>query len=346
MLVIRGSALQRIHNEITPLLAAELRRNLEHLSDSVWPQVEEIRIRLGKPLAVVTAMGYRFVAPGGALTCDPGQGYVVTLDDMRRTVEAISQSSWYALVERLRGGFVTIPGGHRLGLAGEAILDGSGVRSLKHVTSINLRIAREIIGCSEVLMPFLWDRRHQQPYHTLIVSPPGAGKTTILRDILRNFSRGIPRLGIPPQSIGLVDERWEIAACFEGVPRNDVGPCTDVLAGWPKAEGMLVLLRAMGPAIVATDEMGGSEDLAALRDVVNAGVKVVATVHSRSLTDLEKRAGWGPILKEGLFERYVILNRSLGPGTIETVTAADRSRILLQSPRREPSFERRRGLER
>lgn len=330
------NALDRFHREILPLLAPGVRRHLAQLAPEVVSQLEEIRLRLARPLAIVAAFGKRFVAPGGRLTAESHAGYTVTAEDVRRTLEAVSQSSWYALVERLREGFLTLPGGHRLGLAGEAVLDGPEVRSLKNITSINVRLAREVPGCAGAVMPYILDREAGLPYHVLVVSPPRAGKTTFLRDVVRSLSSGLPHLGLPPLNVGLVDERWEIAACFEGVPQNDVGPCTDVLAGWPKAHGMLVLLRTMSPQVIATDEMGGAEDLAALWEVLNAGVKVVATVHAAGLEDLERRAGWRAVLAQNIFERYVILSGRRGPGTVEAVLDTSRKQAVFRGPWRGP----------
>lgn len=331
-----ANALDRFHREILPLLAPGVRQHLAQLAPEVVAQLEEVRLRLGRPLAVVTALGPRFVTPGGRLTAESRAGYRVSAEDLRRTLEAVSQSSWYALEERLREGFLTLPGGHRLGLAGEAVLDGSQVKSLKNVTSLNVRLAREVPGCAAAVVPYLLDREAGLPCHVLIVSPPRAGKTTFLRDVVRSLSTGLPHLGLPPLNVGLVDERWEIAACFGGVPQNDVGPCTDVLAGWPKARGMLVLVRTMSPQVVATDEMGGAEDLAALREVLNAGVKVVATVHAAGLAELERRPGWRELLAQNVFERYVVLSGRCGPGTVEAVLEASRKQAIFKGPWRGP----------
>lgn len=335
-MVIADRALTRFRHEILPLLAVDVRRHLERLPDDVVPQIEEIRLRLGRPLAVVLATGQAFVAPGGRLGAESAAGYMVTAEDIRRTLETVSQSSWYALAEQLRGGFITVPGGHRLGLAGEAVLDGKEVRSLKHIASINVRVAKEIPGCAAAILPYLWEHETGLPHHTLIISPPRAGKTTILRDVVRCLGGGAPHLRLPPLSVGLVDERWEIAACFQGVAQNDVGPCTDVLAGWPKAEGMLVLLRSMSPKVIATDEMGGANDLEALQEVLHAGVRVVTTVHAASLEELARRPGWQPLLAAHAFARYVVLSGRWGPGTVEAVLDATGARALFKGPWRGP----------
>ncbi|MGB9919547.1 MAG: stage III sporulation protein AA [Moorellales bacterium] len=322
---------ERFQREILPWLAPSVREPLRRLAPELVSELEEVRLRAQKPLVVVTAAAIRFVTPEGHPTDEVRRAYTVTGEDLRRTLEAVTRSSWYALTEQLREGYLTLPGGHRLGLAGEAVPGEARVAGLRHVASLNLRLAREVPGCSLGILPYLWDRAGGLPWHTLVLSPPRAGKTTFLRDVVRHFSYGVPQFGIPPSSVGLVDERGEIAACFEGVPQNDVGPCTDVLSGWPKAQGMLVLLRALSPRVIATDEMGGPEDLAALYEVLNAGVKVVATVHASDLEELRRRPAWRRILGRGGFERLVVLSRRLGPGTVEAVLDGS-GQLLFRGP--------------
>jgi stage III sporulation protein AA len=321
----------RLPKEILPFVAPPVREALRRLAPEVLGELEEIRLRVQRPLAVVTAAATRFVTAEGQLTVDARRAYAVSGEDLKFTLEAVSRSSWYALTEQLREGYLTLPGGHRLGLAGEAVRGEERVAGMKHVASLNLRLAREVLDCSLGVLAWLWDRSAGLPCHTLVLSPPRAGKTTFLRDLVRHLSAGVPHLGILPSSVGLVDERGEIAACFEGIPQNEVGPCTDVLSGWPKAQGMLVLLRALSPRVIATDEMGGPQDLAALWEVLNAGVRVVATVHAADLEELQRRPAWRQFLESGGFERFVVLSRRLGPGTVEAVR--DRSgRVLFRGP--------------
>ena len=334
--MVTPGVLKRFQQEILPLMGPGVRPHLEALPPQLIGELEEIRLRLERPLAVVTGAGSAFVAPGGRLTGDARAAYLVTVEDLRHTLEAAAKGSWYALTGQLGEGFITVPGGHRLGLAGEAVTEAERVSNQKNIGGIAVRMAKEVPGCASAVIPYLWDRENGLPYHTLIVSPPRAGKTTVLREIVRTFSSGFPRADIPPMNVGLVDERWEIAACFEGVPQNDVGPCTDVLSGWPKAKGMLVLVRTMSPRILATDEMGGAEDLAALEEVLNAGVKVVATAHAADLEELGRRPLWRKLFQQNTFERYVVLSRRLGPGTVEAVWDASRRCVLFKGPWRGP----------
>jgi stage III sporulation protein AA len=155
--------------------------------------------------------------------------------------------------------------------------------------------------------------------HTLIISPPRAGKTTVLRDLVRQLSDGIPRLRFSGVTIGLVDERSEIAACYKGVPQLAVGARTDVLDSCPKAEGIRLMLRAFSPEVVATDEIGRAEDARAVEDALNAGVKVVATAHAGTIDELRKRPFFRYLLTLGVLERFILLERREKPGIVAAV---------------------------
>jgi stage III sporulation protein AA len=170
-----------------------------------------------------------------------------------------------------------------------------------------------------------------RPLHTLILSPPRCGKTTLLRELVRLLSGGVPQLQFAGVNVGVVDERSELAGCWLGVPQLDIGPRTDVLDRCPKAAGMLMLLRSMGPEVIATDEIGRPAELEALQDILNAGVTLLSSVHAGSLAELKQRPGWGPLLERGLWQRLIILGRTLGPGTIEAVYNGE-GRILRLGP--------------
>ncbi len=177
---------------------------------------------------------------------------------------------------------------------------------------MNIRFAHEVRGCADKVLPHL--RRDGELLHTLIASAPGHGKTTLLRDCIRQISDGYG--GYPGMTVGVVDERSEIAGSFRGVPGNDVGMRTDVLDGCPKAEGMMMLIRSMAPRVVAVDEIGSREDMAALAMAMNCGCVLLATVHGSSMEELKGRQVLGDLIASGLFERYVFLE---GTGRIQRV---------------------------
>lgn len=305
-------------NDVLPVLPANIRSMLTSLPDSFLEKIEEIRLRQGRPLLLGLSNGDVFLGAAGRPTEQIKEAYQVTPLDMERIIQLISSSSIYALEEELRNGFITLPGGHRAGITGKAVLDGGKVRTLKYLSGCNIRISREISGAASVILPYLLDG-NGGILHTVIVSPPCCGKTTMLRDLIRQVSNGVPELGFPGLTVGVVDERSEIAGCYKGIPQRDIGIRTDVLDGCPKAEGMMMLLRAMSPRVIAADEIGRPEDVEALEEVLNAGVKVIITAHGRSLSELLERPALGKIIKSRMLERLVILGRSRGVGTLEEV---------------------------
>jgi stage III sporulation protein AA len=234
----------------------------------------------------------------------------------------ISHFSMYTLEEELRRGYVTIDGGHRIGLAGKVILENGQVKAIRDVSSFNIRIAKERIGISDKLIPYLFQGDW---LHTMIIGPPQTGKTTLLRDIARIISSGDPLRGYPPFKVGIVDERSEIAGCVKGIPQLTFGHRVDVLDACPKAEGMMMMIRSMSPDVLIVDEIGRIEDAEAIMEAVNAGIKLIMTTHGTTLSEIQKRPSLRSILDQRLFQRYIELSRENGPGTITYIK--DRSGI-------------------
>lgn len=304
-------------HEILSMLAPRLADLLRAAAPCLPEPLEEIRVREGRPIQLVFAGSDGFLAPGGSLTHDPLQALRASHDDLMRTFQLMARGSVYAWEDEVRGGFLTLQGGHRVGLAGRAVTEAGQIRTLKQVTSLNIRIAREVPGAASALLPRLV--RGGRLLSTLLISPPQAGKTTILRDLVRQVSHGVPALGLKGVKVGLVDERSEVAGCLGGVPQRDVGPRTDVLDACPKAEGLRLLIRSMSPSVVAVDEIGRPEDGTAVMEALHAGVRVLATAHGYDLADIGRRPALAELIRAGAFERAVILGRSRGPGTVERV---------------------------
>ena len=282
--------------------SAQLTAVLKTLNKKDIESAEEIRIRLLKPLYI--KQGKREVYP-----LWQGERYLPTLADIQGTINKMSDYSVYAFNEEIKRGFITLPGGCRVGICGEGVYGRDGLVALKNISSLNIRIAREVKGCGDVIMPYIYKDRF---YSTLVVSPPACGKTTLLRDIIRQLSNG----GL---SIGLADERGEISGTYMGQAGTDLGMRTDVMDGCIKAEGMYMLLRSMAPQVIAADEIGSVDEMAVIRDIVNSGTGLLCSVHAGSIEELKNRPALKGAVKDKIFERYVVLSCRKGPGTVEGI---------------------------
>ena len=305
--------------QVADVLPSHLAALIARVPPRYLNSLEEIRLRRDKPLLLGLGGSDYFLRRDGTLVSVPEGVYLVDGADLEKVLHNISGSSLYALEEELKNGYVTLPGGHRVGLTGKAVLENGRVKTLKYLSGLNIRVCREVKGAADGLIAHLLERRAQNVYHTVIFSPPRCGKTTLLRDLVRQVSNGLPDLGFAGRTVGVVDERSEIAGCHRGVPQMDVGVRTDVLDGCPKAQGMMMLLRAMSPDVIVTDEIGSMEDIQALEEVFNAGVRVIVTIHGSSLRELANRPALKYLLQLNVIERFVLLGRSRGVGTVEKI---------------------------
>ena len=246
-------------DELIKIFSRKIREILANASLN-FDKVQEIRLRVQAPLLLVMDNREYYVTENGRLSSQRKEAYVVSQEELKETMEHISRHSLYAFEEEVKQGFLTIQGGHRIGLAGKAILDERGIRTIKYISFLNIRLAHQIIGCADRIMPYLYENK--EVLHTLIISPPRCGKTTLLRDVIRQLSNGVgSQKGV---NVGVVDERSEIGACFHGAPQNDLGIRTDILDCCPKAKGMMMMIRTMSPRVIAVDEVGSREDLDAM----------------------------------------------------------------------------------
>lgn len=300
--------------DITKLFPAQIRKALgQALFDR--NKIYEIRLRVNAPLIVIYQGKEYFLTLEGELTREEAKAYHVQTEDLKEMLEYISGYSLYAFEEEIRQGFLTIVGGHRVGIAGKTILDGNKIKSLKYISYINLRLSHQIKGCASPILPYIIKNR--QICHTLIISPPRCGKTTLLRDLIRQVSNG--NRYMPGVSVGVVDERSEIAGSYQGIPQNDLGIRTDVLDCCPKAEGMMMLIRSMSPEVVAVDELGDYEDIHAIESVIHCGCKLFATVHGSSIEDIKRKPLLQRLMQEKVFERYIVLYKKDCAGQIKAV---------------------------
>lgn len=282
-----------------------------------YNRLQEIRLRINAPLMVVYDNKEYFVTTKSELSTHVGDAFAINKNEIRETMEYISNYSLYAFEDEIRQGFITIQGGHRVGIAGKVIIEENKIKSIKHISFINVRLSHQVKGCADLVIPYILSDDKKSINHTLIISPPRCGKTTLLRDIIRNLSNGEGLTeGI---TVGVVDERSEIAACYMGIPQNELGIRTDILDCCPKAEGMLMLIRSMSPQIIAVDEIGAREDIEAIDYVINCGCKLIATVHGNSIDDIRNKPLLGKLVREKTFTRYIVMSNSRNIGCVEKI---------------------------
>jgi len=301
--------------EIMAILPATIRNILSALPAKVVEHLEEIRLRQNQPMEIRYGQQSSYVTPTGQLTSNVRQGWVFTAEQVVKLVNQLSQHSLYALEEELKRGYITVVGGHRVGIAGKVVLEHGEVKGIRDLTSFNIRIAREKKGVAQAVMPFLFE--NGTLLNTLVISPPQCGKTTLLRDIARTISYGSEWSS--SRKVGIVDERSELAGCLQGVPQRDVGPRTDVLDACPKAVGMMMLIRSMSPDVLIVDEVGRPEDGDAVWEAIHAGVAVICSAHGADVGEVAQRPMLGKLVRHGAFSRYIVLSRARGVGTVQAV---------------------------
>lgn len=269
--------------------------------------LEEIRLRVNKPIILKYNMYEKILQ------------YIVTTEDLLETVEHICENSIYAYQKQISSGYITIKEGHRIGITGSVVMENEKVINIKYISSLNFRIARQVIGASDKILNDVLNKEKDSIYNTLIVSPPGAGKTTILRDLVRNLSNGIEEQNIKGKNIGLVDERGEIAASYKSIPQNDIGIRTDIIDNVSKSIGINILVRSMAPEIVAADEIGKMEDVDAIKYAVCSGVKGIFTAHGETMLDLKNNPALNKIMAANIFEKIIFLNPKGKRGEVESI---------------------------
>ena len=283
----------REFEQAAAVLPPELRQQALALPAQERERAEDLRLRCGWPMAVVF--------PEGEI---PLGGRKIVTQDLELLLEIASRASVHAVLAQLREGYLTIEGGHRLGLCGTAVLENGQMRNLRSLSSVSIRIARQRPGAALPLLSGLMEGGRL--CSTLIAAPPGMGKTTLLRDLVRCISDGD---GTPPLRVGLADERGEVAALYGGVPQLRVGRRTDVIEGCPKAQGAMLLLRAMNPQVLAMDEITAPEDVGALLTAAGCGAALLATAHGEG-DELTRRPLYRTMLEERIFQRVVSIQRT------------------------------------
>lgn len=283
-------------------------RNMIRQAAADDDRLQEIRMRTEQPLMILYD-GQEQILPAAK------QPHIVTKEEMRETMDYISHYSLYAYSDELKQGFVTIEGGHRVGVAGKVITEQEKVKNVQYISSVNIRVSHEVLGCADPLLPYVI--QDGRICHTLLISPPGCGKTTMIRDLIRQISDG--NKYIKGCSVGVVDERSELGGCYMGIPQNHLGKRTDILDCCPKAAGMLMLIRSMAPQVIAVDEIGSREEIRAVEYAMQCGCKMLASVHGQDMDEAMRKPGLGDLIRKRVFERYVVLGWGEHPGEIREI---------------------------
>ena len=295
------------NGQILNILAKNVRKIIQEDTGGL-DSLQEIRLRTGQPVRIVRGNSEK-ILPSEA------SPHIITKEEVRETMDYISHYSLYAYENELRQGFLMIEGGHRVGVAGKVIMERDKVKNIQYISSVNIRISHEVIGCADSLLPYI--TKNKQVCHTLIISPPCCGKTTLIRDLIRQISDG--NQYVKGCSVGVVDERSELGGCYLGIAQNHLGSRTDILDCCPKAEGMIMLIRSMSPQVIAVDEIGTSEDIHAVEYAMQCGCKLIASVHGLDMEEAKKKPVLGELIRRRMFERYVVLGNGEHPGEIRGI---------------------------
>ena len=278
------------------LLPDGIREELEEFFKHKNIKPQEIRLRVNRPVEINDGLRVYWLSK-----------HRFSQKDAATFLSSISEYSIYRLESELRQGYITIEGGHRIGITGRVNVENGRVRSLQHITSFNIRIASEQVGVSHSLIPHLWGKRW---FNTLVIGPPQSGKTTLLRDMARVAATG--SVNREAMKVGIVDERSEIAASVDGIPQMQLGYRSDVLDRCPKSEGMMMLIRSMSPEIIVADEIGSEKDVYAVEEAVRAGASLFCTIHGEDYKDIQTRPSMKRLIENQVFERYVVIrNRQI-----------------------------------
>ena len=265
-----------------------IKQCIQEFSDD-FNLLEEIRIRVDREILLKIGQVEYIL------------NYIVSSKEILEILQKICDNSIYTYQNQICNGYITIKGGHRVGITGSIVFKEGQVINISHIYSLNFRIAKEIIGCSNKILKYILNIKENTVFNSIILSPPGRGKTTLLRDCVRNISDGIEEIGFKGINVGVVDERGEIAAMYKGIPQNDLGKRTDILDNVSKDIGMKMLIRSMNPNVIVADEIGTAEDVLAINYAVCSGIKGIFTAHGSTLNDIILN----PILKK-LYEIKVI----------------------------------------
>lgn len=292
------------------ILPKSIKQKLENIK--YIEKIQEIRLRINKYLQCYLGNEEIIV------------DYIVTEEDLKIILQRMSNYSIYAFEEEIKNGYITIRGGHRVGICGTCVMEDNKIKTIKNVASINIRICRQIKGCSDEILKFITEK--DKVLNTIIISPPKCGKTTLIRDISRNLSNGTKKneVNIFGKKLCIIDERSEIAGCSNGIPQMDVGIRTDVFDSCLKSEGIIMAIRSMAPDVIVCDEIGTHKDVESILVALNSGVNLITTIHGAGIEDLYMREVFKEVLENNVFKRAIVLSNTKKVGEIKYIYDFDK----------------------
>lgn len=293
--------------EILKYFPLNISNKINNIVNKNADQVQEIRVRINGPIILKINEKEDLIV-----------NHYTDREEIMQIMQSICNNSIYSYQNEIINGYITINGGHRVGITGDIVLEDNKVINIKYISSLNFRIARQLLDCSNNILKYVIDLDNNTIFHTLIVSPPGAGKTTILKDLVRKISDGIPEIGFKGIDVSLIDERGEISAMYKGKPQNNIGIRTDVLENVTKPLGIKMAIRSMAPKVIVADEIGSLADIEAINYAVCSGVKGIFTAHSFDFESMKLNKELKLLINMKLIEKIIFLDSKV-KGKIKSV---------------------------
>ncbi len=314
-------------NTVLKLLNMNVRNILINHLKFFDNKIYEIRLRINNPVFVKSVYGDYFLNIKDMSKNYNDDYYKIRKKDVDETVTSLTLNSIHAFEKEIKNGYITIEGGHRVGIGGDCIYDGDNFKGFKNITSLNIRIAKEFRNCSLNYLKNIIGL-NQKVYNTLIIGPPMSGKTTLIRDISAHISDGMDKLNFKGSDVTVIDERGEISAVYNGIPQMYLGRRTDILAYCMKKEGFFMSIRSLSPGVIICDELGSKEDFEIIQYALKSGVYVIATAHGYDLNDVRKNIYLKNMIESNFFERAIILKSSKTPSLVKEIIDIPRNKVI------------------